>query len=342
MLIYPIYSRKDMEQVRAMCVQLEEQGLNLFLDDNSFQSGEFFATQISRHISSADVVLFFYSRQAEQSAWVRREVEYALSQKKWVIPVLLEPYEPYGWAYFWLSLLNGCLLYENPRSWDELLRALVQRNARKDSRPAPMPSPSPSLEDRPNRHMTAAPAGFGIWQSIRHFLAALSSEPKEPKEEKPHEKVIKCFIAGSKALQAERDALRAVASIMYNKWSSKNFRILTYTFEDFDRVVVAGGHQTQYNRFISEETDWALFVINEEVGGITLEEFNTAMNSFKKNGCPKILVLAKNTHETNEDIALIKAAITKENQYWTEYSDINELKYIFETTLNWDLINMYM
>lgn len=340
MLIYPIYSRRDEMQVRDLCLQLNKQGFELFLNDTSIQSGELFASQISRYIHSADVVLFFYSREAEQSAWVRREVEYALAQNKRLVPVLLEPFDSYDWAYFLLGNINGCYLYENSANWDRLVHELGKMVNKKGCEA----SPTPSLEGRNNRHLpTTEPkcsSGFGLWQLIIDFVAKMAT-PK-PKEEKPKEKVIKCFIAGSKALQSERDALRAVASIMYNKWSSKNFRILTYTYEDFDRKIVAGGHQSQYNRFISEEADWALFVINEEIGGITLEEFNTAMDSFKMNGRPKILVMAKNTQESNLEIAAIKAAITEEHQYWSEYSDLSELKHIFEETLNWDLINMYM
>lgn len=154
-------------------------------------------------------------------------------------------------------------------------------------------------------------------------------------------KSIKCFIAGSKTLQTERDALRAVTCIMYNKWASKNFRILSYTFEDFERAAVIGGHQKQYNDFIAKEADWALFVIDGRVGGITIEEYRIAMDSYKKNGRPKILAFAKKGSEDNEDVATIKDEINKEHQYWTDYTDINNLKLLFESSLNWDLINIF-
>lgn len=154
-------------------------------------------------------------------------------------------------------------------------------------------------------------------------------------------KTIKCFIAGSKLLQHERDALRAVTCIMYNKWSAKNFRILSYTFEDFERAAVVGGHQKQYNNFIVDEADWALFIIDGTIGGITVEEYRMAMDSYKRSGRPKILALAKVGTEGNKDIAAIKEEINKEHQYWTDYTDINSLKYIFESTLNWDLIDLF-
>ena len=154
-------------------------------------------------------------------------------------------------------------------------------------------------------------------------------------------KTIKCFIAGSKTLQQERDALRAVTCVMYNKWDSKNFRILSYTFEDFKKEHTLVPPQELYNKFIEEEADWALFIIDGEVGGITVDEYRIAMDSFKKNGRPKILALAKVGSENYEKVAEIRDEINKEHQYWTDYTDIVSLKYIFESTLNWDLIRMF-
>lgn len=154
-------------------------------------------------------------------------------------------------------------------------------------------------------------------------------------------KTIKCFIAGSKTLQQERDALRAVTCVMYNKWDSKNFRILSYTFEDFKKEHTLVPPQEMYNKFIEEEADWALFIIDGEIGGITVNEYRVAMDSFKKNGKPKILALAKVGSENNDEVAEIRDEINKEHQYWTDYTDIVSLKYIFESTLNWDLIRMF-
>lgn len=154
-------------------------------------------------------------------------------------------------------------------------------------------------------------------------------------------KTIKCFIAGSKKLQQERDALRAVTCVMYNKWDSKNFRILSYTFEDFKKEHTLVPPQDLYNKFIEEEADWALFIIDGDIGGITVNEYRVAMDSFKKNGSPKILALAKVGSESNEKVAEIRYEINKEHQYWTDYTDIVSLKYIFESTLNWDLIRMF-
>lgn len=156
------------------------------------------------------------------------------------------------------------------------------------------------------------------------------------------EKSIKCFIAGSKALQRERDALRSVISIMYNKWSGHSFRIVSYTFDDFEKSAVQGGHQAEYNRFIAEEADWVIIVIDGAIGGVTVEEYREAMHSFKVSGKPKILALNHSGGNINDkEISAIRAEINHERQYWTDYKSIDELKMVFESTLNWDLIEMY-
>ena len=56
---------------------------------------------------------------------------------------------------------------------------------------------------------------------------------------------------------------------------------------------------------------------------------------------PKILALAKVNSEDNGDVAAIKEEINKEHQYWTDYTDVNSMKYIFESILNWDLIDVF-
>lgn len=106
--------------------------------------------------------------------------------------------------------------------------------------------------------------------------------------------IIKIFIAGSLKLGRERDALRSVISIMYNKWQFHDFKILSYTFEDFSNKFKAdGGQQTSYDEFIENEADWAVFVLDGHVGGITRSEFNKALAAHKKTGKPNILALQK-------------------------------------------------
>jgi len=100
----------------------------------------------------------------------------------------------------------------------------------------------------------------------------------------------RCFIAGSTALQMERDAIRAVIGEIHNRWSSKNIYITSYTFEDFSNNVHVGGLQSQYDRFITLEADSVIFIIDGEIGDKTLHEFNISLKSYAARNRPSIYV----------------------------------------------------
>ena len=461
-MVYVSYSQKDKSIVQRICRNLTENGIRLFTDYKQLAGGEY-ALELTKRIEESEAVIFFYSNNTENSTWVKREIEFSISRKKIIIPVILTEPEPDGWLHYNLGTINWISINEN--NLDELTEKIfttlysihreeeessyttgyrreeilpnhkLERSAPKGSyffRPKTIgcgclitlvfimgiiyfsslsfsSSPNHSTSEQPNTWLyviLSFLAGGGmmilfLWirksrgknvklssdiaskvsidggpqkeiKSRKVFSTHLDKgeylidfEDKNNKErhktfnhtvdsyesklifadfesQSPDEgKSIKCFIAGSKTLQAERDALRAVTCVMYNKWASKNFRILSYTFEDFERAAVIGGHQKQYNDFIAKEADWALFIIDGGVGGITVEEYRKAMDAYKKNGKPKILALAKVGSEDNEEVAAIKVEINKEHQYWTDYTDINSMKYIFESTLNWDLIDIF-
>lgn len=542
-MIYCSYSQKDRPMVQRVCQSLTERGIQLFVDSKQLAGGDY-AQELTKQIESAEAILFFYSENTENSTWVKHEIEFALSKRKSIVPVLLSESEESSWlhfnlgSYYWIKLdsenINSIadrIIKSLKFSWEDNSGILPETSVEvKDDDLTNAPLSNQSNDDVPltkkKKHIgcgcgiivilgliglflyyalsyfdslnpsytTSSPSYDSIsYSNIEHghkdsldlkqreaelknrvderevlerriaemehekrnhqefesdsssntpieipcdtspnsctsftwvyllgsffigcglmFLLLrvkksrkdnikLSSdiaskisidgdlqkevEPREvytthlekgeylidfedKKDENRHKtfnhevtskdcklvfanfleessqngKTIKCFIAGSKTLQQERDALRAVTCVMYNKWDSKNFRILSYTFEDFKKEHTLIPPQELYNKFIEEEADWALFIIDGKVGGITVNEYRVAMDSFKKNGKPKILALAKVGSENNEKVAEIRDEINKEHQYWTDYTDIVSLKYIFESTLNWDLIRMF-
>ncbi len=147
----------------------------------------------------------------------------------------------------------------------------------------------------------------------------------------------KCFIAGSIALSAERDALRSVMAEMYNQWDSEKIRTCSYTFEDFNRDVVTGGQQRMYDTFIEEEADWAVFIITDGIGEKTLNEYRKAMNSYIANGHPKILFLAHLDSTNDRNVEDIKNEIIQTEQYWNTCNNIEHMKSIFYKCINWDV-----
>lgn len=138
--------------------------------------------------------------------------------------------------------------------------------------------------------------------------------------------IYKVFIAGSKSLDRERDCVRAAFSQLTNRRDSILFQ--TWTFEDFERSFTPGGRQQDYNSFIKNEADTVIFILHDEVGGITLDEFNIALDSFKQTGHPQIHVYnQKNDVESiNPDIQKIRDEINNFGQYYTDYDGPHDLK----------------
>ena len=80
-------------------------------------------------------------------------------------------------------------------------------------------------------------------------------------------KQYKVFIAGSKDLSDQRNILRAV---LMRKQVEFNVMIETKTFEDFSDALITGGAQeTLYNKYISDEANIIVFVLDNRIGGIT-------------------------------------------------------------------------
>ena len=148
------------------------------------------------------------------------------------------------------------------------------------------------------------------------------------KEVRLSERLHKVFIAGSKVLEIERDSIRAIFSQLSNRgdvW----FR--TYTYEDFDRSFTIDGRQADYNRFIQEEANSVLFILNDRIGGITRSEFEIAINSYRNSTEPRhpnIFAYCKmiDNELFNVELQDIINIINHYGQYYTEYDDVRDLK----------------
>ena len=147
----------------------------------------------------------------------------------------------------------------------------------------------------------------------------------EIRKQKISMKEIKVFIAGSKSLTVERDAIRSVLQILSNS-NSKKVLIRTYTYEEFDQSLSHEGRQKEYNRFIKSEADYVIFVLDGTVGGITLTEFDVAWKTFTSEKRPGIYVYHKPSNTISKGIQDVIGRINQCEQYYTEYSDIENLK----------------
>ena len=146
-------------------------------------------------------------------------------------------------------------------------------------------------------------------------------------------KEIKVFIAGSKSLTIARDAIRSVLQILSNN-NAKKVLIRTYTYEEFDTSLSPEGRQKEYNRFIMNEADYVIFVLDGTIGGVTLEEFDVAWKTFTSKNRPGIYVYHKPTATVSKEIQKVIDKINQCGQYYTEYSDIENLKLKIENSFH--------
>jgi len=138
------------------------------------------------------------------------------------------------------------------------------------------------------------------------------------------------FIAGSKELANERNQVRAQIQQINN---ARHMNFKTFTYEDFNRSIVNGGQQNEYNQFIKSKTDYAIFLIDKKVGGITYEEFQTALNAYLLYGKPSIYVYHNPGNRIDKlfkskQVKDIIRLINLHKQYYIPYKDISELGHL--------------
>lgn len=154
---------------------------------------------------------------------------------------------------------------------------------------------------------------------------------------------IKVFIAGSTKLVAERDALRSVISQMHNIYKEDNLLIEAYSFDDFPREFTEGGHQKLYDNFIRDEASWVVFITDGEMGEKTIWELENAIKAFKSDNRPKILMYSKpEKTQSSQNMSAFRKLLLEENQYWIDYSSLDDIKTSFREHLQWDLYNLMM
>ncbi len=87
--VFISHSYQDKPLVKRLAKQLRDEGLSIWLDEESLLPGSDIVASLSQAISSARAVLVVLGDRKESSDWVRSEVAIALSQKdKLVVPVV--------------------------------------------------------------------------------------------------------------------------------------------------------------------------------------------------------------------------------------------------------------
>lgn len=163
-------------------------------------------------------------------------------------------------------------------------------------------------------------------------LLKASLEGRNHTEINPDGKIfLKCFIAGAKSLERERDAI--ISGINDQNIANKHTGryIECYTFNNFDPHLTKEGQQAAYNDFIRDKANVVIFALDEVVGGVTKQEFSVAVEALKSKNykSPIILVFSNVRNEgktENPDIKEVRDQVNLIHQYWIDYSSLEVLK----------------
>lgn len=148
----------------------------------------------------------------------------------------------------------------------------------------------------------------------------------------------KIFLAGATILTKERDIVRSAVS----KWNAKerlngnllNPHYVVFSYENFSGVIDSETGNKDYNDFIKNETDLAVFLLAGRVGNKTREEFDIAYSELKSSKKhPHLLVLYL---EGSKDpgILEIKQILEEDEKYYYPYTQATDLDRIIQEELS--------
>ncbi len=106
--VFISYSRKDFEEVKSFKDILESRipGINIWFDVEDIEIAEKYTKRIIEGIDNSPNVIFCVSDNSMASEWTEKEIRYAASTQKRVIPVLLKEAELKGWYLFEFGSIN--------------------------------------------------------------------------------------------------------------------------------------------------------------------------------------------------------------------------------------------
>ena len=80
--IFISYAKEDASVADAICSHLEKEGIRCWIAPRNISPGEKYATAIIHAIEKAKIFVVVFSRNSDQSAHVRTEIERAFNREK--------------------------------------------------------------------------------------------------------------------------------------------------------------------------------------------------------------------------------------------------------------------
>lgn len=101
--VFISYSSKNAEYANAVHEKLENAGIKCWIDYNNIRTSQNFAQEIVDGLNKAKVVVLIYSKDADNSKYVYREIETAFD-KRHIVPLKIDDSFPDNLEFFFRSL----------------------------------------------------------------------------------------------------------------------------------------------------------------------------------------------------------------------------------------------
>ena len=126
MKVFLSHAESDCEVARKLAAGLREAGHRVWSAEDKLFPGDNWALQIGKALEESEAMVVLISPQAMKSAWVRREIEFALGTPQYrgrLIPVIIKPTAEMPWILKKFPQVRiGPHLDEACREIDEYIR----------------------------------------------------------------------------------------------------------------------------------------------------------------------------------------------------------------------------
>lgn len=78
--VFVSYSHQDKDAVNAFLSLISKKSFDVWMDNQSLKSGDYYISTIFKEIAASDIFLVFLSKAAQKSDWLKEEMEYALKE----------------------------------------------------------------------------------------------------------------------------------------------------------------------------------------------------------------------------------------------------------------------
>lgn len=120
--VFISYSSKDAIEVGKVIKVLEEAGISYWKAPEMIPIGSNYVKEVPRAISECKVFLLIISEESQKSIWVEKEVDFAINNKKTIVPLNISTAPLSDIFRFYLNNVQSILYYGNENNALRLMR----------------------------------------------------------------------------------------------------------------------------------------------------------------------------------------------------------------------------